>query len=87
MASSKHTTIANHLRCLSLPERDAERARADAAEAEVGRLREAIDIVCQWWGGCGHHPDDCPEDDAGDLTEDECKASKRVGELTKGEGR
>lgn len=58
-----------------------------AAEAEVGRLREALDIVCQWWGGCGHHPDDCPEDDAGDLVEDECKASKRVTDLTKGEGR
>lgn len=100
-------------------ERDAERARADAAEAEVGRMRklfddagqgtydvlalvehwqaeamrmasendrfrEALDIVCQWWGGCGHHPDDCPEDDAGDLVEDECKASKRVTDLTKG---
>lgn len=62
-------------------------AEAMRMASENDRFREALDIVCQWWGGCGHHPDDCPEDDAGELVEDECKASKRVAELTKGEGR
>jgi hypothetical protein len=55
----------------------------DALAAEVARLREALEIACRWWGGCGHHPDDCPVDD-----DPECKAAKRVNELAaKGAGR
>lgn len=59
--------------------------QAEAIEAwgEVDRLREALEIACDWWGGCGHHPDDCPVDD-----DPECKAAKRVNELAaKGAGR
>lgn len=62
-----------------------DRARREGGEdaaAEVARLREALEIACNWWGGCGHHADDCPVD------ADECKAAKRVNELAaKGAGR
>jgi len=57
-------------------------AEAMRMSAEVARLREALEIACNWWGGCGHHADDCPG------VADECKAAKRVNELAaKGAGR
>lgn len=66
-------------------------AAADTTErmaAEVARLREALAIACHWWGGCGHHYDDCPVDDAGELVETECAEARRVDELAaKGAGR
>ena len=53
-----------------------------ASQAEVARLREALEIACEWWGGCEHHTDDCPG------VADRCKAAKRVNELAaKGAGR
>ncbi len=64
------------------------RSERDALAAEVARLREALAIACDWWGGCGHHYDDCPVDDAGELVETECAEARRVDELAaKGAGR
>ncbi len=66
-------------------DRDALSHHALTLTVKVARLQEALDHAYPWVT-CGHDLRVCPTDAAGELIEDDCKASKRFHELVKGVG-